>query len=121
MAEIDNGKNYFFVEGFQADAQAKKRMRRHVMMGKNAGKTVQRGSRQVRTQSRQQQVGNLSNKSRPHCKVAPDGTTKFMLAMRNGQDGLPQLGTTRVLRALGIPYFASAESYATVDLCRLTL
>lgn len=37
--------NFFFVNGLQADRASKKLMRRHVMKGKNAGKTLYRPSR----------------------------------------------------------------------------
>ncbi|KAF5539255.1 hypothetical protein FMEXI_8997 [Fusarium mexicanum] len=38
-------KNFFFVDGLNADKTSKKLMRRHVMKGKNAGKTFHRPSR----------------------------------------------------------------------------
>ncbi|CCT71038.1 uncharacterized protein FFB20_07445 [Fusarium fujikuroi] len=37
--------NFFFVDGLNADKTSKKLMRRHVMKGKNAGKTFHRPSR----------------------------------------------------------------------------
>jgi hypothetical protein len=37
--------NFFFVDGLQADRASKKLMRRHVMKGKNAGKTFHRPSK----------------------------------------------------------------------------
>lgn len=38
---------FMFIEGLQADMASKKLMRRHVMRGKNAGKKLQRPSRQA--------------------------------------------------------------------------
>ncbi|VUC25496.1 unnamed protein product [Clonostachys rosea] len=39
--------NFFFIDGIQADRNAKKQMRRHVMKGKNAGKKFHRPSKLV--------------------------------------------------------------------------
>lgn len=38
-------KTFLFIDGHQADRSTKRLMRRHVMMGKNAGKTIHRPSR----------------------------------------------------------------------------
>lgn len=38
-------KTFFFIDGIQPDRASKRRMRRHVMKGKNAGKTFHRPSR----------------------------------------------------------------------------
>lgn len=39
------GQTFYFIDGFNADRASKKLMRRHVMKGKNTGKTLHRPSR----------------------------------------------------------------------------
>ena len=42
------GQHFLFVDGMQGDSASKKLARRHVMKGKNAGKTIHRPSRRNR-------------------------------------------------------------------------
>ncbi|KAJ5259615.1 hypothetical protein N7478_012596 [Penicillium angulare] len=39
------GDSFHFIDGYQPSRESKRLMRRHVMKGKNIGKTIQRGSR----------------------------------------------------------------------------
>ena len=54
---------FFFIDGMHADRAAKRRMRRHVMKGKNAGKTFQRRSKAGLQLVRRQPVANGISRS----------------------------------------------------------
>ncbi|KAI5461788.1 hypothetical protein BGZ63DRAFT_424645 [Mariannaea sp. PMI_226] len=64
-------KEFFFVDGIQPDRASKRLMRRHVMKGKNAGKTINRPSR---LQLAKQRPGTLSHLTCPHTSHRPNAS-----------------------------------------------
>jgi hypothetical protein len=119
MGGNNNAVDFFFVQGFQADAQSKRRMRRHVMMGKNAGRTLQRRSRQQRQAALRMQCGRLPTGSNQHAEANADEQAAMMdTTCQLEQDATDRSVNNRVLRALAVPRFMSAEAHAVVDQCK---
>lgn len=66
--------SYCFINGTDVDKSTRKRMRRHVMIGKNAGKTIQRKSRRDSSQCRGKKAPTVSAVTlgpRPHRDYYP--------------------------------------------------
>lgn len=106
---ISMEKTFHFMDGLQADREARRKMRRHVMLGKNAGKTIHRPSRRDGEKSREVTGGAVVAKN-----SKPYGSTDWQ-CVSSSIIGRP-LGNTFL--TISLPVRLTTQALQVVNECK---
>ena len=109
--------DFFFIDGIQADKTSKRLMRRHVMKGKNAGRTLHRPSRTKQRVSRSQAqfVSTLATCDTANEHEQHDNALDWLLPLSPAFMVSKRLGNGL---SLGIPIQVTRESLEVINECK---
>ena len=109
--------DFFFIDGIQADKTSKRLMRRHVMKGKNAGRTLHRPSRTKQRVSRSQAqfVSTLATCDTANEHEQHDNALDWLLPLSPAFMVSKRLGNGL---SLGVPIQVTRESLEVINECK---
>jgi hypothetical protein len=108
-------KKYYFIDGIEADRASKKLMRRHVMKGKNAGKTFHRPSRVASEKARR--TGTVDGSCAPPAARCCDPEGRYVYWMHlSARTVVRDVGD--MLLPISLPVEVTPQSLKVINQCK---